>query len=188
MKTPRKLFGGFGNRLFQMAYIYADMRRGRIPDIYVQNLEYFEEFGDEIKRWFGEGVKPLPYVSLHVRRGDYLNNHYYAQLEADYYQKAMAEFPGARFLIFCADRQEGSNDVADIQWCKDTFKGEQFEFWIGKSEEDDFNAMAGCEGHIIANSSFSWMAAYVGGGKTVAPKAWFANGTTIPTPNDWILI
>lgn len=127
-------------------------------------------------------------VSLHVRRGDYLNNSFYVNLcKTDYYEKAMDEFPDAKFLVFCADRQEGSDDLADLEWCKQKFQGRQFEFFQGTNEIEDFNAMAGCKAHITANSSFSWWAAFIGGGKTVTPKEWFSDGIQrIGLPDDWI--
>lgn len=190
MVKPRKLFGGLGNLMFQYSYLYSQARAGKIPDIYVQKEEYFAPYKEEIRSLFGQDIAPVDMVSLHVRRGDYNGNPYYVDLtETDYYDEAMEQFPGAKFLVFCADRQLGSNDSADMDWCKEHFKGKQFAFYQGADEIKDFNMMAGCTGgHIIANSSFSWWAAYVSGNKTVAPKKWFADGTRINTPNEWITI
>lgn len=188
MINTRAIFGGFGNRLFQLAYVYSQARSGHIPDIYVQDPSYFEPFKEEIRAMYGQGITPIDMVSIHVRRGDYVNNPFYVDLsKTNYYEQAIEQFPGAKFLVFCADRQEGSDDAADLEWCKQTFQGDQFEFYQGKDEIEDFNAMAGCKAHIIANSSFSWMAAFVGGGKTVSPRKWYSDGRPGITPlPEWI--
>lgn len=183
----RTHFGGLGNRLFQYAHIYAQARKGEIPDIYLQDEKYFEPYGGELRQILAEGLTPVDMVSLHVRRGDYVNNPFYVDLtETDYYDKAIAQFPGAKFLVFCADRQAGSDDDADMEWCKARFKGREFRFYQGKNELEDWNAMSSCKAHIIANSSFSWWAAYVSGNPTVAPKRWFADGIKrISIPETW---
>ena len=193
MVNRREIFGGFGNSLFQYAYLYSQYRKGEIPDFYVQDEKYFEPYKEEIKLLYQAGVKPIDMVSLHVRRGDYVNNPFYVDLtETDYYEKAMEEFPEeTKFLVFCADRQPGSDDEADMAWVKERFQGPQFQFFQGEDEIEDFNAQAGCRGHITANSSFSWWTAYVGGGKTVCPSIdkWFSDGESrISLPDSWIKI
>lgn len=190
MVKPRKLFGGLGNSMFQYAYILNQVKKGLIPDIYVQDEKYFNEVKDEIREMYGRGIGLIDKISLHVRRGDYINNSHYVDLSAtDYYKKAMEEFPGEDFLIFCADRQAGSDDNADMKWCKEHFKGRQFSFFQGSDEIRDFNAMASCKGHIMANSSFSWWASFIGGGTTVYPKRWYASGESgiiPPALTNWI--
>ncbi len=190
MLKIRNIFGGLGNQMFQHAYIYAQMRRGEIPDMYLQDEKYFLEFKDEIKNLYGFGIGKTDMISLHVRRGDYVNNPFYVDLNAtDYYDRAMALFPKEKFLVFCADRQEGSDDKDDMEWCKERFQGTQFAFHEGKDEIEDMNKMASCKGHIMANSSFSWWAAYLGGGKTIAPKEWFTDGVErIRLLNEWQVI
>lgn len=191
MIALRNTFGGFGNRLFQLAYLYKQARSGTISDIYLQDPTFFEPYGEEIRTIFAQGIEKTDMVSIHVRRGDYINNPFYIDLnETDYYEEAIDQFPkGTKFLVFCADRQEGSNDQSDMEWCKDKFQGSNFEFYQGTNELDDFNAQAGCKAHIIANSSFSWMAAWVGGGRTIAPKKWYADGRPgIPLMANWELI
>ena len=167
-----KLFGRLGNTMFQGAYLYAQAKRGLIQDIYVQSEEFFKEYSEEIRQLYGQDIKPIDMVAIHVRRSDYVNNPYYVDLFANgYYERAMAEFSNGDFLVF-------SDDIA---WCKqqEIFQGCEF------SEADeitDLNLMAGCEGIIMANSSFSWWAAYLGdqGKKVIAPKEWY----TLAAPND----
>lgn len=186
----RTHFGGLGNRLFQLAYLYKQARAGTISDIYLQDSTFFEPYAEEIKALYSQGIEKTDMVSLHVRRGDYVGNPFYVDLnETEYYEDAIAQFPNEKFLVFCADRQEGSNDESDLEWCKQKFQGPQFEFYTGKDEIEDFNAQAGCKAHIIANSSFSWWTAFVGGGKTVAPSKWYADGRPgIPLMADWTVL
>lgn len=193
MKIPRKLFGGLGNTMFQQAYIYAQHRRGILPDIYLQDEKYFEEFKGEIKERYGTNLIPSKYVSLHVRRGDYVNNNFYVDLtKTDYYDKAIAMFSDETFLVFCADRQDGSDDIHDQAWVMnwlETKYGKRFKLFQGFTEIDDMNAMAGCKAHIGANSSFSWWGSYIGEGKVVMPKQWFTDGVErIKLLDSWLKI
>ncbi len=190
MIPVRQSIGGLGNLMFKQAYLYSQMRDGLIPDIYVQSNKYFEKYQDEVRQLFGQGIAPgsIDRISLHVRRGDYVNNPFYTDLtETDYYEKAMAEFPDDKFLVFCADRQ--GQDESDLKWCKERFKGSQFEFNESKDEVEDMNTMANCKGHIMANSSFSWWAAFLGGGKTVCPSKWFTDDVQrVGLLDSWIKI
>lgn len=188
MVHPDKIFGRLGNRMFQMAFAYAYARDHEI-DYYYQDPDFFIGYEDEIKTLFGEGVEKINMVSIHVRRGknpanasepSYSSNPFYVNLCAtDYYERAVEMFGDKQFLVFSDD----------IEYCKQMFTGKQFTFC---EEEDDikaFNLMAGCEAHIIANSSFSWWAAYVGGGKTIAPKKYYSDGIErTKYPSEWIKI
>lgn len=185
----RKNFGGLGNRLFQLAYVYSQARKLEVPDIYLQDPALFEPFTEEIRALYMQEVQPIDMVSIHVRRGDYVNNPFYVDLtRTQYYNDAIAEFPkDTRFLVFCSDRQEGSDDISDMEFCKRMFPEHNFEFFRGETEIEDWNAMAGCKSHIIANSSFSWWAAFAGGGNTIAPILWYGDGRPgIPLPDEWI--
>lgn len=188
MNNIDKLMGRMGNKMFQFAYLLNQVKLGEIPDVFVQSEEYFLDVRDEVKKYFSEGIPPkTDKVSIHVRRGDYVNNPFYVDLTEpsidhdlggpfeipSYYERAMALFPGETFLVF-------SDDIA---WCKEQTMFKACEFSEGKTEIEDMNVMASCKAHIIANSSFSWWAAYLGGGKTIAPYAWHPDGverTSIP--------
>lgn len=161
------LSGRLGNQMFQYAYLYAQARRGFIPDVYVQSPEHFEEFEDEIRTLYSAGIVPIDQVSIHVRRTDYVNNPLYVDLaQTPYYEKAMTEFPHASFLVFSDD----------MDWCKQQRLFAGCDFSEGHTDVEDFNLMAGCRGHVISNSSFSWWAAFVGGGDSVAPLLWYSDG------------
>ena len=164
-----KITGRLGNKLFQWAFLYALMREGKIPDTYVQNYNYFDKYRGELREIFHEGIGIIPYVGIHVRRGDYVNNPFHADLlKTDYYQRAMALFPESKFKVFSDD----------INWCmeQELFKG--CEFSTNETELEDFNELASCVGIIMVNSSFSWWASYLSDAKVVAPKetSWYSDG------------
>ena len=197
MQEPRKIWGGLGNQMFRYAYIYAQVRKGLIPDIYIQDFKYFEEFKEEIRQLYQKGIgKRKEFIALHIRRGDYVENPFYVDLvKTDYYDKALNYFPGEKFLVFYRDRQ-GTNDNQDREWVNEwlTSKGVKFELWEGQSEIDDLNAMASCKGHIMANSTFSIWAAFLNPNedkKIIAPSQYYADGierTKYPEGEGWIVI
>jgi hypothetical protein len=193
MNHPDKIFGRLGNRLFQMAYIYAQMKEGKIPDIYVQSPEYFDKYAEDIKRLFSEGIGHIPRTSIHVRRGsnpsnpdepNYHENPFYVDLTAtDYYERAIEMFPYESFVVFSDDPE----------WCKKKWGNDsRFKILEKGDEIEDFNLMASCQHNIVANSSFSWWAAYLNpnlGKKIVCPKDWFSDKIErTKCPQTWIKI
>lgn len=197
MIEPRKIMGGLGNRMFQFAYIYSQAKKGLVPDVYIQDFDYFKDVKEEVKNLYRQGIdERRDMVALHIRRGDYVDNPFYVDLtKTDYYDKAITEFPDEKFLVFYRDRQ-GTRDYEDREWVSQylTQKGVKFEIWEGQNEVDDMNAMASCKGQILANSSFSIWSAFINPNedkKIIAPKEYYADGvqrTKYPEGEGWIII
>jgi len=119
-------------------------------------------------------IKHSESVSLHVRRGDYINNSVYASCSLDYYQSAInhlsMQFDSPNFFIFSDD----------IDWVKENINLKHPHVYIDNNQGDqsynDMRLMSLCRHNIIANSSFSWWGAWLNANdaKTViAPKKWF---------------
>lgn len=110
-----------------------------------------------------------PLCSVHVRRGDYTKlSNYHTNLGANYYEPACTlvyqNFSDVRFLVFSDDPE----------WCKREFKNEKFVVVDSGSDAVDLCVMSKCPIHVIANSSFSWWAAWLSQSRAVvAPKLWF---------------
>jgi len=171
-----KLNGRIGNNMFQYAYLYSQMRCGKIPDIYVQNYEYFDMYSDEIKQIFGQDIEKNDKVAIHVRRGDYVDHPLYVDLmKTNYYNNAMAQFPDSKFKVYSDD----------IEWCAKQEIFKDCEFSENINELEDLNDIAGSKGVIMANSSFSWWGAYLNEGNVIAPKQWFTDGTSIKLLDNW---
>ncbi len=106
-------------------------------------------------------------VSLHVRRTDYLTNSAnHNNLDLDYYEKALGYFDNQQVLVFSDDPE----------WCKNQKLFSDDRFLISESGDNaiDLCLMSFCNGHIIANSSFSWWGAWLANSeKVIAPSKWF---------------
>ena len=134
-------------------------------------------------------------VFLHIRRGDFLQSKHwqFKKLGSTYYNNAIdaikSHITNPHIFIF-------SNDIA---WCKAYFLNSLessvrenvcFEFIEGNSETDaaqEMELMRSCKNAIIANSTFSWWAAYLINHtqKIVCmPNSWFHNHDTLP--NDFM--
>lgn len=114
-------------------------------------------------------------VSVHVRRGDYLDNHLHGNIanvqfidNAIGYIKDVVKDPV--FFVF-------SNDP---DWCEKHINIEDAECHIVRGNESavelDITMMSACKHNIIANSSFSWWAQYLNKNPekiVIAPEYWF---------------
>ena len=153
---------------------------------YYQSEKYFDNIKSQIRKEFSfkntvvngqnlkyaEKMRNTESVSIHVRRGDYVNNSLYEGICTEDYYKQAIDFtkeskPDAKFFIF-------SNDIA---WCKEKFgnQAEYVEGNIGQTSWVDMYLMSCCKHHIIANSSFSWWGAWLGereGSIIIAPVHW----------------
>lgn len=184
MIDPDRLFGRLGNRMFQGAYLKAQELRGAIPDIYLQDEKYFKEFEPQVRAMYSQHLGFKDFVAIHVRRGDYVDNPFYVDLlDTDYYQRAMGMFKGEKFLVFSDD----------IEYCKKLARFQDCEFaYSAFNPSETLNQMASCKHQIIANSSFSWWAAWLNPHpekKIIAPKAWHPDGIDrTKIPETWIRI
>jgi len=124
------------------------------------------------------------YVSIHVRRGDYVQHAgSFPPITMDYIYEAEMKINAITgkdmmCMIF-------SDDIA---WCKEAFKDfKDVEFSEGRNELQDLSLMASCGHHIIANSTFSWWAAYLGHNPdrvVISPSAetWFGPTAGVKQP------
>lgn len=135
---------------------------------YFQSYKYFDHIRDEILEDFTFKVIPEPdysdYVTIHVRRGDYVAQpNFHPVCGESYYKEAMNIFSGEKFLVLSDDPS----------WCaeQEVFNGCLIS--TGNSQTHDLYFMSTAKGNIIANSSFSWWGAYLNDKPVVCPERWF---------------
>lgn len=151
---------------------------------YFQNELYFKDYRKEILEAFQIPWSPMQnVVGVHVRRGDYLQHPTkHPVVTKDYLLDACLHFVGYRYLFFSDD----------IQWCKEAFPGHEYS--EGKSALEDMSLMSSCEHQVIANSTFSWWAAWLNQNPdkvVIRPKIWFGPGnsgldSSQICPSSWI--
>lgn len=161
---------------------------------YFQSQKYFDHCRQEILDAFQIPYKKLDgYVSIHVRRGDYLNYpDKHPVITYEYISAAVKFFLGKGYdaFVVCSD---------DVPWCRHNLKplelfGASFSYSYNKEPIADLALMACCEHNIIANSSFSWWSAWLNQNPekiVIAPATWFGPGnshlsTKDLLPESWI--
>jgi hypothetical protein len=119
-------------------------------------------------------------TSLHFRIGDYKNfPDYHPILNIEYYiecLRRLQEEDKNMNVLYFYEREDQDVIFEKINVLKSTFPS--FSFSSGIDEKEDWEQllmMSKCKHHIIANSSFSWWAAYFNQkkGKTFYPSIWF---------------
>ena len=106
-------------------------------------------------------------VSVHIRRGDYMEGNDHLALPLAYYDKALNIIKALKTDVSVYIFSD------DIKWCKKNFTDCTF---VEMEDYLEFELMYSCKHNITANSSFSGLAAHLGDSQTViAPKIWYKN-------------
>lgn len=138
-----------------------------------------------------ERLKDCDTVSLHIRGGDYINNSSLgAVCTKKYYREAIShikkQISSPVFLVFSDDVEYARTILAD--------EGQvNYVTWnTGEDSSKDMQLMASCKHNIIANSSFSWWAAWLNPNprkKVVMPAIWFNGQSYNPLKVDgWLTL
>jgi len=151
---------------------------------------------DETNMSIAEKISSVNSIGIHVRRGDYVSNQkaneYHGLCSLDYYLKAIAEIERKvmepHFFLFSDDPQ----------WLKDNLKIKSSASHVIHNSPnrgyEDLKLMSLCKHNIIANSSFSWWAAWLNANPDkiiYAPSKWSNNGALKSKdclPEHWITI
>ncbi|MFV8392951.1 alpha-1,2-fucosyltransferase [Flavobacterium sp. LB2P6] len=178
---------------------------------YFQSYKYFMGYEDFIRQLFSFPVdklneinkgllikiKSLKTIAIHIRRGDYVSDkittEYHGSCSLDYYLEAIKLLTSKNkdfTLVFFSD---------DSDWVKEQFNDLPYSKIVvdhnkGEYSWRDMLLMSSCSHNIIANSSFSWWAAWFNENpekKVIAPKEWFKTkdlNTQTLLPEEWIKI
>lgn len=146
---------------------------------YFQTEQYFLHCREQLCREFRlktpltpenarilEDIRSCCSISLHIRRTDYLSNPYLSPPPLEYYLRSMAEMEGRlraagapqeslRYFIFSDD----------IEWARQNLRPALPHVHVdindGGTGYFDLELMRNYRHHIIANSTFSWWAAWL---------------------------
>ena len=178
-------------------------------DGYWQSEKYFVDIEDVIRREFAvkyeqdrqsreiaEQIANTQSVSIHVRRDDYVSNpktrRVHGVCNQDYYKQCVSliakRITNPHFFVF-------SDDPG---WVTDNLRLDYPTTFVTHNDAtknyEDLRLMSMCKHNIIANSSFSWWAAWLNANPdkiVLAPRRWF-NDSSLDTrdllPEDWIKV
>ncbi|MEN6618400.1 MAG: alpha-1,2-fucosyltransferase [Rikenellaceae bacterium] len=127
-------------------------------------------------------------ISIHVRRGDYVNRPLRQPVCCmPYFRRAIKYFGKYRQYFVFSD---------DIAWCRKRFTGSNFHFPDHESPVIDLYLQSLCTHNIISNSSYSWWGAWLNQNPSkivIVPKTWFGiqmrdYNLTDLIPEEWIKI
>lgn len=190
-----RLITGGGRTFREAGFAYDARIRGITAPIrlegYFQSERYFSEIVDTIRQDFTPDKETTvevdrlaaqllpagPCVSLHVRRGDYVQSattSVHGLLGADYYERAlrmMAERTG-RALPVCVF----TDDPAWARFHLPLPSETRFISEHTRTACQDLILMSRCSHHITANSSFSWWGAWLNPSQdkvVITPREWF---------------
>jgi len=199
-------FGRFGKQIFPLnrfSYITESNKSfeqevmNLKDNVYLNgvwaNEKYFIDIKDLIKEEFQlkyksseantnlyQTIESLNSIAVHVRRGDYVSNQvtnkYHGLCSIEYYNSAIASITervkDPHFFLFSDDPQ----------WVKDNIKVNAPTVNISHNTPgmgyEDLKLMKSCKHNIIANSSFSWWAAWLNSNPDkiiFAPLKWANN-------------
>jgi hypothetical protein len=187
-----------------------ELQNNRPPlymDGYFQSEKYFEEIADTIRNDFKFNVKPDDEnfqwakkissenaIGIHIRRTDYLTSAatlaFHGVCSIDYYKSAIEIISKDQTttLYFFSDEPE---------WVRENLiplypNANVISFNKNENSWKDMYLMSKCKHNIVANSSFSWWAAWLNDNKNkivVAPTPWFKDlswNTKDLIPSKWI--
>jgi hypothetical protein len=154
-------------------------------------MEIAEELRSELNTLISTSLKMPPdlisaladprSVAVHVRRQDYLQQSIFDVCTTGYYEESIQcmrdRVPGARFFIFSDDPQ----------WCRRHFRDKDLHVVdsgdAARNPLNDMHLMSLASHHIIANSSYSWWASWLGdkpGQQVIMPSRWYAHSIKAP--------
>jgi len=213
-KLRKKLHGKnfFGLNFYCEPHFQYDENLFKVaPNTYIegffQSEKYFEEVKEEIRSDFQfknqpdeenqkviEKIKSTNSISLHIRRGDYVQKkryqNIYATCSLDYYKRGVEHIAKSvknPTLFIFSD---------DIEWVKENLNLPYESVYVshntGAKSYEDLRLMSLCKHNVIANSSFSWWGAWLNENPSkiiIAPQKWFNDDNIVQTdviPECWV--
>ena len=170
---------------WQSEYYFKSLKNKIVSEFSFQNIS-------KESKVIAEQMRKENSVAIHVRRGDYLKATQYVNLsETNYYERAIeyinTHVANPQYYVFSDE----------IDWCKKNmklpWKTIYVDFNTGMKSYEDMYLISSSRNAILANSSFSWWAGYLGKHDMVIRPSkykvdWSKEQDTILYPAEWIEI
>jgi hypothetical protein len=156
-------------------YWQCDKYFSDIREILLKEISLKNGFSENAQK-MAESIRQVNSVSLHIRRGDYLNSKFskfYEPCKIEYYQQAIkaleSKIKDIHFFVFSDD----------IEWAKKNLTIPYPTIFVSNPNIKDYEEMmlmSLCKHNIITNSTFSWWGAWLNQNPdeiVIAPEKWF---------------
>ncbi len=163
---------------------------------------YFSAIEDKIKEAFifrnvndrnkllANELTTINSVSIHIRRGDYLNNPIYSVCDASFHREAI------RVITENVDNPQFMVFSDDPEWCHNYMKQFHVDYKMvdwnkGQDSFQDMFLMSKCKHNIIVNSTFSWWGAWLNANPdkiVVSPNKWTTDSEMNYSIKNWTFI
>jgi hypothetical protein len=182
-QANRKAVHKFNENMFSYDSSFEGIKNDTHLDGYFQSERYFSFAEDEVRKCFSfehsvvdtaknhDGGKYKRFfngdtaTALHIRRTDYLKYpDIYPEFNGEYYNHCLSRISEKGSILVFSD---------DLNWCQNNLRGHDFTF-VDMAPLPSMYLMSNCKHIIMANSTFSWWAAWLGKPDVViCPKNWF---------------
>jgi hypothetical protein len=171
--------GKLTGNIFLTGYWQSELFFAGIRETLLNEFTFKDE-PDAANRRIQARISAANAVGVHVRRGDFvttdIGQRHHGVCGLDYYQAAFAHyqarFSDLEFFIFSDDPAWVSANFPDFG--PTTIVAHNF----GRNDAEDFRLLMHCRHFIVANSTFSWWAAWLGKAadkSIIAPRRWYAS-------------
>jgi len=168
-----------------------EIQRPCVLDGFFQSELYFSDIADRLREDFTivaeqdarsteceRRIRKANSIALHVRRGDYITDPvcslFHGTCPKKYYDDALD-------LVLSRIGRDAELFVFsdDMEWCREIIRyplPTTYVDWNADRSFEDMRLMRACTAQIIANSTFSWWAAWLNprpGKVVVAPRRWY---------------
>lgn len=164
-----------------------------IRDILIKDFTLKDGYSLEAEKIKEEIEASEQSVAIHIRRGDFItvSKNYNGLCSLDYYKKGIdiikEKYSNIKLFVFSDD----------IEWAKNNLKFDDPMVFCSKpslSSAEEILLMSLCKHQIIANSTFSWWAAWLNQNSfkiVIAPSVWLIAAnikTNDLIPSEWVKI
>jgi hypothetical protein len=152
------------------------------------NLNFSKQFDSKLAEYHKLAVLETP-ILVHIRLGDYRNENKFGALGKEYYLRALqileSEFANSKIWLFSDEPTEAIKvfppQLREKMRIMNDYQISSFE---------NLQIMRLCSNYVIANSTYSWWAAFLSyskNPKVIYPNPWFKNlvSPNLITPSDW---
>ena len=134
-----------------------------IIELFSPNDEFIIELKNKFPKIFGNNS-----VSIHIRKGDYLNYpSIHPSVSVEYIKESIKKFEGSPdFFVFSDDKN----------WCDNNLDFFNYTFVSLENDYEELWAISLCKNNIMSNSSFSWWGSYINKNQNkivICPSLWF---------------